>query len=317
MPDKLMRMTRSRPPDTTWSRPVMLAVGGDSASGKTTLVRGLVAAIGADRCTSICVDDYHRYDRAERSRLPFTALHPDCNYIDIMEQHLQMLATGQPILKPVYDHRTGTFARPEYVQPRQFIIVEGLLPLFTKLSRACFDISVFLDPPEQIRRQWKIARDTDRRGYTTEQVVADLDKRERESADFIRPQRRHADIVVRFDHVADRDATSEATLSAELLLRPTVQHPPLSHILTDDARTAMHLKIIRDDDGTPVDCLHVHGHAAAEEIRLLEKAIWEGVADRRELPVGLGEIAPGRRSEPLAVTQLLLLYHLLQEVYQP
>ena len=62
------------------------------------------------------MDDYHRYDREERKHLPFTALHPDCNYVAIMEQHLQQLATGQPILKPVYDHATGG-GRPELVEP--------------------------------------------------------------------------------------------------------------------------------------------------------------------------------------------------------
>ncbi len=312
MPDKLMRMTRSRSTEAAAVRPVMLAIAGDSASGKTTLARGLVEAMGADRCTSICVDDYHRYDRLERTTLPFTPLHPDCNYIDIMEQHLQMLALGQPILKPVYDHGTGTFTRPVYVEPREFVIVEGLFPLFTKLSRACFDISVYLDPPEEIRHAWKLIRDTTQRGYTEAQVLRDLALREPDSEAFIRPQRRHADIVVRFAPVKGRPDP----LSAELLLRPTVQHPPLSHILTDDVRTAMHLKIIRDTDGTPVDALHVHGHAEAEEIHLLQKAIWDGVADRGDMPGGLGEIGPGRRSEPLAVTQLLLLYHLVQEVYQ-
>lgn len=314
MPDKLIRMTRSRMSDAAPPRPVMLAIGGDSASGKTTLTKGLVQAIGADRCTSVCVDDYHRYSRLERRDLPVTPLHPDCNYIDIMEQHLQMLATGQPILKPVYNHPDGTLGRPEYVEPRPFIIVEGLFPLFSKLSRACFDISVFLDPPEDIRREWKIKRDCAKRGYTREQVLADLDKREPDSAEFIRPQRRHADIVVRFAPVPGRHDPPSTPLSAELLLRPTIRHPPLNDILTDHVATAMHLKIIRDVDGTPVDCLHVHGHAEEAESHLLQKAIWAGVANKRKLPRGLGEITRGRRSEPLAVTQLLLLYHLVQEV---
>src|SRR5215210_5474029 len=50
----------------TQTRPIMLAIAGDSASGKTTITKGLVEALGADRITSICVDDYHRYDRIER-----------------------------------------------------------------------------------------------------------------------------------------------------------------------------------------------------------------------------------------------------------
>ena len=110
-------------------RPVMLAIAGDSAAGKTTLTDGLAQALGKDRVTTFSVDDYHRYDRAERKELPFTPLHPDCNYIDIMEQHLQLLGLGRPILKPVYDHDTGSLTRPELIEPRKFAIVEGLLPL--------------------------------------------------------------------------------------------------------------------------------------------------------------------------------------------
>src|ERR1700733_12987466 len=140
-------------------RPIMLAIAGDSAAGKTTLARGLIGALGRERSTSICVDDYHRFDRQERKGQPVSVLHPDSNYVEIMEQHLQLLAVGEPILKPVYDHSTGLLARPVLVQPRELVIVEGLLPLHTKLSRACFDVTVYLDPPEDIRREWKLKRD--------------------------------------------------------------------------------------------------------------------------------------------------------------
>ncbi len=310
MMDKIIKMTRSETSGST--RPVMMAIAGDSASGKTTLTNGLVDALGADRCLSLCVDNYHRFDRAERKELPFTPLHPDCNYIDIMEQHLQLLALGRPVLKPVYDHSTGTFTRPEYVEPKEFVIIEGLHPLSTKLARACFDVTVFLDPPEEIRHEWKIKRDCAKRGYTEEQVHEDLERREPESEEFIRPQRRFADIVVRFAPIPSRQDPPGTPLSAELLLRPTIQHPALSSVLTDDHRTAMHLKIMRDRDGTPTDCLHVHGHASSEEARQLEKSIWEELNEPGGPPENIGEINPGERSEPLALTQLILLYHLLR-----
>ena len=98
--------------------------------------------------------------------------------------------------------------------------------------------------------------------------------------------------------------------------RHRVERLLLAGVLGDDPDAAMHLKIIRDVDGTPVDCLSIDGHAPAEDSLLLQKAIWDGVADKKELPTGLGEVAPGRRSEPLAIIQLLLLYHLVQEVYR-
>ena len=69
MPDKSLRMRRAGG-DGLVKRPVMLAIAGDSAAGKTTMTRGLVEALGPERCVSLCTDDYHRYDREERKELP-------------------------------------------------------------------------------------------------------------------------------------------------------------------------------------------------------------------------------------------------------
>ncbi|HEV7824688.1 MAG TPA: phosphoribulokinase [Mycobacteriales bacterium] len=309
MPDKAMKMARAA--TDRRNRPVMLAIAGDSATGKTTLAKGLVDALGAERCVSVCVDDYHRYDRQERKTKSFTALHPDCNYVDIMEQHLQLLATGQPILKPVYDHSSGELVRPEIVEPKEFIIIEGLLPLFTKLSRACFEVTVFLNPPEEIRRVWKVARDTSKRGYSEQQVLTELDQREPESEEFIRPQQSFADLVVRFAPIPGRTDPPETPLSAELMLRPTIRHPDLTGVLAPSMQRAMHLKLTRDSDGRPVDTLHVHGYVPLEESRTVQKAIWSALGHEGEAPSCLGELSPGKRSEPMTVTQLLLLYHLL------
>jgi phosphoribulokinase len=293
-------------------RPIMLAIAGDSGTGKTTLTAGLVEALGRDRITSVAADDYHRYDREERKDLPFTPLNPKCNYMDIMDQHFHHLSMGHPILKPVYDHDTGELGRPEYVEPAEFVIVEGLLPLSTRRSRASFDIKVFLDPPEDIRIAWKLRRDTKKRGYTEEQVRKELEKREPESAEFIRPQRANADIVVRFSPIEERGETADDPLSAYLLLRPTISHPDLTTILNDDVRQGMHLKLRRDDDGKPVDSVHIHSYADREDTRKVEQAIWDELGVHEPVPESLGRIDPETRDEPLALTQLILLYHLIQ-----
>ncbi|MCA1692554.1 MAG: phosphoribulokinase [Actinobacteria bacterium] len=295
-------------------RPIMLAIAGDSGTGKTTVTSGLAAALGEERITSVGADDYHRYDREERKELPFTPLHPKCNYIDIMEQHLQHLAMGHPILKPVYNHDTGKLERPEYVQPRDFVIVEGLLPLHTKMARACFDITVYLDPPEEIRIAWKLARDTKKRGYTEDEVREDLKKREPESEEFIRPQRAYADIVVKFAPIEERGETADDPLSATLLLRPTISHPEMSKILGDDTREAMHLTLIRDKDEKPVDAVHIHSYADPEVTKKVEQSIWDELGVDAPLPESLGLLNSDSdtRDEPLALTQLILLYHMIQ-----
>ena len=210
------------------------------------------------------------------------------------------------------------------VEPRRFVIVEGLLPLHTKLARACFDATVYLDPPEDIRRAWKVRRDTAERGYTAEQVLAELERREPESAAFIRPQRAFADIVIRFAPLAGRAVPPGTPLSAELLLRPTIRHPDLDGVGRDGTvpdgtvfngtgrgSRAIHLRLARDADGRPVDALHVHGDAAREDSEVVEKAIWSRLGADSGPPACLGRTREGQRTEPLAITQLLLVYHLL------
>src|SRR5215472_13779415 len=129
-------------------RPVMLAVGGDSGTGKTTLTRGIYDIFGSENILNICLDDYHTLDRAARTRAGITALNPAMNNIAMMEQHVWALREGQPIVKPVYDHSTGTFGPPETISPRPIVIVRGLFPLFTDRLRQAFDVKVWLAPDE-------------------------------------------------------------------------------------------------------------------------------------------------------------------------
>ena len=179
-------------------RPILLGIVGDSGAGKTTLTSGIAQILGQENITAIGTDYYHRYDRSQRAEIGITALHPDCNYLDIMQQHLALLRSGQPILKPIYNHNTGTFDPPEYIKPNKFIIVEGLLGYSTPALRECYDVKVYLAPQESIRYGWKIKRDILNRGYTEAQVLTELEKREADSAQFIQPQRQWADLVISF-----------------------------------------------------------------------------------------------------------------------
>ncbi len=247
----------------TRRRPIVLGIVGDSAAGKTTITRGLTELLGKDHVTHICADDYHKYDRVERKRLNITPLHPECNYLDILELHLERAHYGEPMLKPVYDHATGTLVRPEYVVPREFVIVEGLLGFHSQVMRQFYDVKVYLDPPEDLRRQWKIKRDTTKRGYTTEQVLAELEKRETDSRDFIRPQREFADVVVRFyPRTSNGSDQPDSHLNVHLVLRPTIPHPDLSYLFDQDKNAASGVRLVLGrDGGRPVD------HCAAPRCR--------------------------------------------------
>ncbi len=287
----------------------MLGVVGDSASGKTTLTRGIVRLLGQDQVSHVCLDDYHRLDRAQRASLDVTPLDPACNYMDVMQQHLGLLRQGEPVLKPVYRHVDGSFGPPVYLRPATFVIVEGLLGFHTPAMCDCFDIRIFLDPPESMRRRWKVLRDCSRRGYTTNQVLAQLDRREADSEIYIRPQRARADMVVRFAP-PDADGEADAThLDAHLLLRPGLPHPDLEDVIgdADDELTV----IGRDGDQD----LFVPGRLQPSTALELEERIWSHMHFASHLrSERLGEFTTGtdlHRSDSLALVQLLVLYHLV------
>ena len=92
-------------------RPIMLAIAGDSGTGKTTITAGLVKALGAERMTSVGADDYHRYDREQRAERGITPLHPNCNYVDIISQHLRLLREGEPFSSRSISTPTAPSAR--------------------------------------------------------------------------------------------------------------------------------------------------------------------------------------------------------------
>jgi phosphoribulokinase len=305
------------------SRPIILGIVGDSAAGKTTLTKGIAQVLGPENVTVICTDDYHKYDRKQRAELGITALHPDCNYVDIMQQHLSLLRMGQSILKPIYNHKTGTFDPPEYIKPGKFVIVEGLLGYSTRAARDCYDVKVYLAPPEPLRANWKIKRDTLKRGYSPEQVLQELEKREPDSESYIRPQRRWSDIVVSFYPQDDDIDQANGHLNVRLVLRPTIPHPDFTEVLASangNLHSAIRLELARDM-GKPVDTLEVDGHATLEQVDKLEQIICsdmpylKNICDRTSNPE-LGKVAGTTgeilQSYPLALTQLLITYHMLR-----
>ena len=128
-----------------------------------------------------------------------TPLHPDCNYMDIMapgpRAHAQRRADPEAGLPAPGRHlRPARARRPGAVLGRRG-------PARLLHARSCATLRRARStsaPPEELRRSWKVQRDCSRRGYTTDQVLAELDRREPDSEAFIRPQRRYADIVVSF-----------------------------------------------------------------------------------------------------------------------
>ena len=225
--------------------------------------------------------------------------------MDIMTQHLRHLRAGEPILKPVYQHTDGTFGPATYVEPHGFAVLEGLLGYHTDALCDLYDVRVYLAPPEALRRKWKVDRDCSRRGYTTDQVLAELDRREPDSAAFIRPQQRRADMVVSFQ---PRRRTAARRSTPTCCSAPGLPHPDLSPFVGDGRGG------ITVEDRGDERRVHIPANVDPSDAAGIEEAVWEKMHFARHLRTEhLGEYTVGtelHRSETLAIVQVLVLYQL-------
>ncbi|TCS64272.1 phosphoribulokinase [Varunaivibrio sulfuroxidans] len=298
-------------------RPIILGIVGDSASGKSTLADGIAQILGADRVVTICTDDYHSLSRAARVERGVTALSPEANYTDILEQHIGLLRQGRPILKPVYNHVSGDFDTPQYVRPKEFIILEGLLGYSTRQMRDCYDVKIFLEPHEALRIKWKIKRDTHMRGYTVDEARRTLARRVEDSVHCILPQRTFADMVVSFYPPDSNHDESGAHLNVRHTLRPTLPHPDLTPVLEVGAmKKGFRLELARDIDGKPVDVLDISGDIDGKRAKAVEDLLWNLIPEAQHLRENVGKFYDDQNqlalSHPLALSQLLVTYHMIK-----
>ncbi len=284
----------------------MVAVGGDSGTGKSTLCAGIHAIFGSSRIAEICLDDYHALDRAQRGAVGLTALDPRANNFAAMEEDLWRLAERETIVKPVYDHADGTFGPPETLEPRDIVIVHGLFPLYTRALRALFDVTVWLDPQPELKVVWKVQRDTAHRGYTEDEVRAEIDKRRADIDAHIAPQERYADVCVRFSR------SSPGTDSARLDTRIVKggRFKPLDY--SEFCSRSTHFRQLVDGNGPfPRTVIELDGDLDDATARALEEKIRAHMGVRHVAPatepLGVFNDRRGARvSHTLALSQLLI-----------
>lgn len=305
--------------------PILLGIVGDSGAGKSTISAGVEKILGDERVTNLCTDDYHKYDRKQRSELGITALHPDCNHLELMRQHLELLRRGETIYKPIYDHSDGTFGPPEFLTPKQLVVVHGLHGLINERLARVFHVSVFLDPDPDLRVQWKIMRDTSKRGYTPDDVRRQLEHRREDSEKYIMSQRERADLVVRFypqpGYWQSRDNTK---LNVRILQRHSLPGPDLDALLAEARKISADGKTRRPclsleevPGGGPGEvALCIDGAIPDELASQVEDTLWAQMPRVRHLrPQQIGsfeEQGEMKHSNSLALAQLVVTYYMVQ-----
>ncbi len=169
--------------------PIMVAVGGDSGTGKAALCAGLREVFGELHCSELHLDGYFALDRAQRNAVGLTPLDPRTHEFAAMGEDLWLLAHGSAVTAPLYDHASGTVAGQRAVEPRGIVLVQGRFPLHTHALRALFDVSVWLEREPNLVLDWTIHRAVG---------GVDVERRRADYAAYLAPQAEHAQVGVRF-----------------------------------------------------------------------------------------------------------------------
>ena len=178
---------------------LVIGIAGGTGSGKTTLMKNLIARFAGD-VTVLSHDNYYkRHDELpyeERCKLNYDE--PAALETDLMARHLEALRRGESILCPVYDfavhNRSDETVR---IVPQRVIIVEGILIFENRQLRDLMDIKIFVDTDADVRLCRRIKRDVNKRGRTLESVLLQYQQTVKPMHEkYVEPSKRFADIVV-------------------------------------------------------------------------------------------------------------------------
>jgi uridine kinase len=179
---------------------LVIGVAGGTGSGKTTVADEIIRRIGAHRLVLVHQDRYYRdlghLEPDQRARHNFD--HPDAIEESLMIEHLGLLRNGSGAPLPVYDFARHLRTRDvEWVEPRQVILVEGILVLAAAGLRRLLDIKLYVDTDPDIRFIRRMTRDLTERGRTTASVVDQwLETVRPMHLEWVEPSKRYADLII-------------------------------------------------------------------------------------------------------------------------
>lgn len=179
---------------------LIIGIGGGTGSGKTTVVRKIVESLPDDSVAVIPQDSYYK----DQSHLPLEVRkrtnfdHPDAFEWPLLAAQIQDLREGRPIEQPTYSYITCTrLSETIHVQPKDVIIIEGIMALYDKKLRDLMDLKIFVDAGADERLLRVIQRDIEERGHPLEMLVDKYRNVLKPMHDeFIEPTKQFADIII-------------------------------------------------------------------------------------------------------------------------
>ncbi|WP_101844370.1 uridine kinase [Halobacillus sp. Marseille-P3879] len=181
-------------------KPVVIGVAGGTGSGKTSVTRSIIQRF-TDKTILMVEQDYYYKDQSHlplEERLKTNYDHPLAFDNDLLIEHLEQLIDEKTVEKPVYDYKIHTRSDETiHVEPKEVIIVEGILVLEDERLRDLMDIKVFVDTDADVRIIRRMMRDINERGRTLDSVIDQYINVVRPMhLQFVEPTKRYADIII-------------------------------------------------------------------------------------------------------------------------
>lgn len=201
----------------------VILIGGGSASGKTYVLNKVLEKLPADKVAHISIDDYYKdfsvLPFEERAKINFD--HPKAFDWKLMNAQLRDLKNGKAIEKPIYDFTIhGRSEKTEVVEPKELIIIEGIMALVNKDLREIGDLSVFISASRERRLVRRIDRDMKERGRTYESIIEQyfstvLPMYE----EIIAPSQYYADLIINNDGYSRKSIDVLVSVINDMLLK--------------------------------------------------------------------------------------------------
>lgn len=181
-------------------RPIFIGITGGTGSGKSTIAKEIYRQFGEDCIAMIEQDSYYK-DQSHLSmedRVKTNYDHPNAFDNNLLVSHLESLLNGHSIQKPSYDFSIhNRIEDTTKVEPKEIVIVEGILILEDPRIRELLDIKIYVDTDADVRIIRRMVRDINERGRTMESVINQyLNVVKPMHNQFTEPTKKFADIII-------------------------------------------------------------------------------------------------------------------------
>ena len=290
-------------------KPFVIGIAGDSGAGKDTFSDCLAGLFGNHSVATLSGDDYHLWDRQKPMWQVMTHLNPMANDIEGFSNDLVALIDGKCLQSRHYDHHTGKMSKPRRLPSNDFIIASGLHALYLPILRDFYNLKIYLDIDEGLRRHFKITRDVQQRGHTLERVLDSFEKRESDSQRFIRPQSAHADLTLALQPIHPgilESLDDKQAIRLKLLVKTKHGFNELSLYRVLVGVCGLHVDMLVSTDGAEVQ-MTIEGEISDTDIAMAAKILCPRVFE-------FLDIQPQWKDGMLGLMQLVTISHVSQSL---